>query len=182
VPGATTVTGECGAGYYCTTKATTTTPDITVADVQGLCDLNQYCEKGSVTPTDCSAGTFNNVYGSRTADSCLDCSEGFYCDGTNPRTKCSGGYICAALTDVDPSTDSSLETTPGHFTGDGFPAEVDCEPGTYQDGTNSASCEQCELTKMCPDFGMDAGTICADGADCSALGTITPKFCEYGYY
>lgn len=29
---------------------------------------------------------------------------------------------------------------------------------------------------------MDAGATCADGADCSAAGTITPKKCQYGYY
>ncbi len=54
--GLTEVTGDCLAGYYCTTGAILRNPvDQTYGD---LCTAGHYCEEGSPWPQPCPLGTY----------------------------------------------------------------------------------------------------------------------------
>ena len=47
------------------------------------CPMGYYCPKNTQFSTEfpCAKGTFNNQTGATEADSCIQCSPGFYCHG-----------------------------------------------------------------------------------------------------
>ena len=72
--GLTQPTGQCTAGYYCTSGANTSTP--TDGTTGNICPQGHYCPMGSISQTQCADGTYMNTTG---AAACLNCLAGFYC-------------------------------------------------------------------------------------------------------
>ena len=58
-------------GYYC--------PDGADSATFIVCPPGSYCPLGSVTPSDCSAGTFSSASALTDQSECLDCTSGYYC-------------------------------------------------------------------------------------------------------
>ena len=60
LPGQSAITGNCSAGYYCTSGVDMATPSTSVNNtgVGQECPLGYYCTEGSVVPTPCASGTY----------------------------------------------------------------------------------------------------------------------------
>lgn len=91
-------TGECEQGYFCTTSATSNTPD--TLDLQnrfGPCPAGFYCPPGSPYPIPCPQGTYSNIPKSTSIDACNLCDAGMYCSATAitaPEGNCDAGFYC----------------------------------------------------------------------------------------
>jgi hypothetical protein len=191
VPGSSAVTETCSPGFVCNTATTTTSPlsycadypDVTNCEDNFICPRGYYCPNADdpsvTTPAVCPQGTFSSSYGLRSSSECIQCIEGYICDGNDVRTACSGGYYCPPGTfDL-----TGLETSPGYFTEAQYPAQVKCIHGTYSAaGANSADCTPCDAGSKCTSAGLDAVTACDPGYDCSSAGTIDQMACFPGQY
>ena len=51
-------TGECAAGYYCTTGVNTATPSGSNTGTGNICTTGHYCEARTILPQECEAGTY----------------------------------------------------------------------------------------------------------------------------
>ena len=80
ISGNTAPTALCTAGSYCTQGADNAAP--TDGVMGNICPAGRYCEEGSITGTDCPAGTFSNSAGLVAVDGCEDCTPGYYCATT----------------------------------------------------------------------------------------------------
>ena len=60
-------------------SATTATP--TDGTTGNICPKGSYCPAGSVNFTKCPPGTFSNTQQNTNISSCLDCTQGKYCEG-----------------------------------------------------------------------------------------------------
>jgi len=79
VEGSTGPAGLCLQGYYCPSNDTTTSATPTAFK----CPVGYYCPNGSVAPTACGGGEFQNMEGQWT---CTPCPAGKYCQGSaNPK-------------------------------------------------------------------------------------------------
>lgn len=62
---------DCLEGYYCDELQTENpSPD------GKTCPRGQYCPVGSINPTNCPIGTYNNKKGASASTDCLDCPKG----------------------------------------------------------------------------------------------------------
>ncbi|CEM36103.1 unnamed protein product [Vitrella brassicaformis CCMP3155] len=210
-PGLTEPTGNCSAGYYCTTGNFLPAPrsgeenpnklaeNITV--IGGLCPRGAYCLEGTENGTDylCPAGSFTQSAGSPELASCQLCDAGYYCASTvSPvRDPCDGGYVC--LSGSDNKDPDGLEATcpngdpcmgypcpAGYYCPQGAVAEQACAPGNYS-GPGVEECDLCPATKYCPNSAMtDTDTTngtydCPVGRYCPE-GTVWPLPPPPGYY
>ena len=66
-------------GYYC--NHTSTQPD------QYVCPAGHYCPTGTGVPNACPEGTFSSTEGNNDAGDCLNCTEGYYCQGIDYNTQ-----------------------------------------------------------------------------------------------
>lgn len=171
----------CPAGYYCPEGTATylafPCPGGTYSDSSGLytasqcsnCTSGHYCPAGSITPSACSAGTYNPFYG-LSDPSCFPCEAGYSCPYmgmTALSNLCAAGYYCP------PGTISATQYA--------------CPPGTYSDSTNlvsQSSCSQCPAGYSCGSHTTTStlvscklGHYCAAG---TALGFDSP--CPAGTY
>ncbi|EDV28435.1 uncharacterized protein TRIADDRAFT_51343 [Trichoplax adhaerens] len=196
-PAQTTTTGLCSAGYYCQSGVNrpdpsynssimiaTVTPNLSVnvsftcpqqslgTGIGGICPIGHYCQQGSVNPTPCPAGTYNNKVGQ---SSCFTCPSGYYCPDN------------ATVHYVDKPCPT------GHWCGNGTINQYEnpCPLGTYNDQNGKSvitDCLQCPPGKYCGSTGLSTWSgICAAGWYCelSAITNMTTTRggqCQAGYY
>lgn len=119
VHNATTFTGSCSAGYYCTSGSDSKTPDGTGNGTAGPCPTGRYCPVSTANPQPCPAGTFNNRTMLTAQSECQSCLPGYYCDVPGlswPTGLCQPGFYCAS---------GSVSSNPPVVTSTGGP----CAPG-----------------------------------------------------
>lgn len=170
-----------------------------------ICPTGKYCEgENTITPEDCPAGTFSDLYGLTSEDECQALAWGYYSDDTgltnwNLGDSCDSLKYCEVNTDNTPNTITSSDMQdcdPGSYCGVGEILPNLCPPGTY--GTDPASatnnCASCPVDYYCPEFGMTDPSAhgntykCPDGYLClggaihpSNRDDVTIKFCPEGY-
>eukprot|EP01029_Cantina_marsupialis_P004433 TRINITY_DN14448_c0_g2_i1.p1 TRINITY_DN14448_c0_g2~~TRINITY_DN14448_c0_g2_i1.p1 ORF type:complete len:1632 (+),score=579.25 TRINITY_DN14448_c0_g2_i1:1-4896(+) len=156
--GLATPSGDCDAGYYCTLKASSSSPTDSTG---GECTPGHYCESGSTAPMDCPAGTFSTSSGNTATGDCTSCTPGYTCaSGTvTPTEKCLEGFYCSGG-DGSPTSRCPI----GNYCPTGSSAPVPCEAGTYQDQLQQKECNPCPAGKFCIE------------------GTHTPSECPIGHY
>ncbi|CUE73353.1 membrane-associated protein, putative [Bodo saltans] len=182
------VTGKCAPGFYCprgcsdaycTNKACTTGLTPYTKGLQGgPCPTGNYCPqtatRGSVLPTPCPAGTFQDQIAK---DVCKGCPAGWICAAGAPNPqRCGVGRYCPANT--------SAESVPR------------CPPGTfnnYVNAQNISECSLCPAGRYCPYYRLntswaycDPGYYCTSGA-VTAQGAVGSQggiggICPRGYY
>lgn len=161
-------TGQCDAGYYCDSGASTATPnDGTTGDV---CPMGHYCPTGTDVPIQCPVGMYMVA---PQASECINCTAGYYCvDGLN-LIDCPTGYYCPSGT--------------GNVTNM-------CPTGTFGGTTNLASetdCTQCTGGSYCDIPGLtaaagscSAGYFCTSGSDSPTPSGLVgiAGICPVGHY
>ncbi len=150
---------NCLAGYYCDDfKLTQPNPD------GKTCTRGYYCPAGSISPTACGVGTYNNKLGADDSTDCLACPLGKICDETalvEPKDTCPATKYCS-------NGNTKLDCTQGHYCPAGYDYQIKCQPGSYQDLTAQATCKDCPEGYYC------------DG-DLSS-NSYAPLKCPPGYY
>mmetsp|Transcript_3205 Transcript_3205/g.1897 ORF Transcript_3205/g.1897 Transcript_3205/m.1897 type:complete len:226 (-) Transcript_3205:1458-2135(-) len=158
--GASEVTGDCDAGYYCIGAATESSPS---TSTQG-----EECIAGYFCPT----GT----------NQMIPCTPGYYCDDDGlgeVAGSCEAGYTCYGMAISSRPTDEITgdKCFAGHYCvvddweeGDPGPTyHTPCEPGTSSASTGATSVDTCV---SCP-----GGFYCATKA-----GTDKTEVCYQDYY
>ena len=106
VPGLTSPTGNCSAGYYCSLSSISQVP---VGQSYGdICLTGHYCPEGTGTPVPCPIGTYLPDVGKSDVTQCVDCYPGKYCETTglsNVTGDCSAGYYCFLGANTSTPTD-----------------------------------------------------------------------------
>jgi hypothetical protein len=59
---------------------------------------------------------------------------------------------------------------------------MQCEVGYYNDEIKLDECKDCPIGSYCDQVGMTAATACETDRVCLSLNTITPMWCDIGYY
>ncbi|EDV25654.1 uncharacterized protein TRIADDRAFT_55968 [Trichoplax adhaerens] len=202
--GATNYTGDCAAGYYCTSGVNMFVPSGAHTGIAGECPVGHFCPIGSAKPLGCSAGTYNSL---KNQAQCLTCPSGYYCpENSTSHTDypCPAGRYCPAGT-TDPnqylcprgsynpyagknSISDCLMCPPGKYCEqDGLSQPTgNCSAGYYCNGwsyqstpiqySNATDISQCS----CPTTNYTGGR-CWPGTYCPE-GSGYPKACDPGFY
>ena len=188
---ATEETGFCEAGFFCIDGSDSPTPDgITSKGISGVCPVGAYCPRGTGQSNSCPRGTFSNATGLKNVSQCVDCPYGYYCDGdglTEPSGKCDPGFYCVLRSDVkNPGSATAIggPCPPGHFCPEGSSSPQQCEAGTYNLYSKSASCEICPNGYYCPNRSITfEDTDCPKGHYCPAGTRFATEYpCPEGTY
>lgn len=131
-------TGDCYAGYFCTSGASSPTQEIS--------PVGYYSLAGAAYPSPCLPGTYQSVAGQ---SSCLECPEGYYCPtlAVETPTDCPAGHFCVAGSIApEPCAIGSYVSTANSF---------------------DSACEACPAGKYCLTAGLSSPTgDCYDGFFC----------------
>lgn len=127
VKGSTAVSALCGAGYFCTSAATSTTPGKICKNYDNAAGTCSYTSDDGATCPD--GGVFN-------AGDCDDvpanqsvCPQGFWCGkGVTEPTACNDGEFSTSYGAIDDSF--CIDCSPGFYC-QGFDARTECEPGYF---------------------------------------------------
>lgn len=173
-PALKTVTGQCDAGYFCLQGAETSTPpDDTTNNPKwfGECpEGGYYCEQGVSAETPCPPGTFApGDVGKLTSEAdCTSCTAGHYCELGHQNQEsgpCDPGYYCLEGSPTRrPNASYGGICPPGFHCPQGSSWPEPCDPGTYNNASGQAVCQNCP-----------AGFYCSGN-------TTTPLECPSGYY
>ena len=147
--------GQCLAGYYCTSGSTTNTNN------GNNCAAGYYCPVGTATQLPCAAGYSTN--GNEGQASCTACAAGTYASGTG-NASCTA---CAAGT---------------YATGTGNTSCSSCLAGTYASGTGNTSCTNCSAGYYSSSGGAIACQTCTDGKWNDAGSNNCSSPCPEGFY
>ena len=189
-PNATTVTGDCSAGYYCVEGSDTPTPDNNYKGTAGPCPTGHYCPSITSVPLKCPRGTYSNVTRLRQSSECEPCDYGMYCgdDGlTSPTGECWAGFFCLrrSQTPNNPVVDATGGPCPmGHYCHNGTSYPLGCPPGTYNPTTGLSACLTCPVGYFCPENSTDYSIYpCPTGHYCPAGTSHATEYpCDLGYY
>eukprot|EP00466_Bigelowiella_natans_P015235 jgi/Bigna1/85198/estExt_fgenesh1_pg.C_20409 len=194
-------TGDCSAGYFCTSGAGKPTP--TDGITGNICPVGKYCPRGSIVPVVCPAGKFAMNEGNDAPEDCLDCPAGQYCagigsGGVDVNITCNSGYICTGGS----TTPTPLNGIGGHkcpevtYCPEGTIYVFNCPPGTYNGEMGQEKCKGCpagyyckgspephymNLTHITGSTGNQNFTDCPAGHYCPG-NTSIPQPCPSGTY
>lgn len=161
--------GLCSPGFYCVLGSNTSTPHH-----PGVCTSGSYCPLGSAFPVACPEGTFQPVLGAGSPASCLDCTPGYYCEGSgnvHPTGTCMAGYYCTGGSKMP----TQNIVPPGYFSLAGATLSTACPAGSYNHDTASSSCNLCPAGYVCPNMSTTSyiSSLCPAGAYCP-IGSFVP--------
>lgn len=186
-PGSISYTGNCNAGYYCVGGSDTPAPappgDPTSAvplPIGGRCPAGGFCPIGSSQPQPCPSGTFSSTPGRESADDCIPCLPGMYCQGSSspyPTGPCYAGFYCTSGS----SSPTQKLTPAGSYTLEGDSAPRLCPPGSYQSDSGQSSCAPCSAGRLCDRAGTVIPDICPAGHYCLE-GSNIPFPCAVGTF
>ena len=166
LPGLTQPSGECSAGYFCRSGASSLAPS--QGAEAGVCPPGTYCPAGSPEPQLCPAATFSNVSGLRSVEECTNCTAGQFCDTpglSSPVGECDAGYYCP----IGSTSAFEIVCDLGAFCPTGSETPQGCPEGTYSNATGLKSVGQC--------------SPCPGGLYCAGIGLTTPTGpCGVGFY
>ncbi|OAF70388.1 hypothetical protein A3Q56_01860 [Intoshia linei] len=147
VNGLSAVTGSCASGYYCTNGAKSIKP--TDGATGNICPVGKYCPEGSSIGTNCGIGTYQDMTGQSTVQSCKKCDAGYYCNSLGQSTttgKCKEGYYCSLGSKIENSFICPIH----HMCPLGSAIPIHCVKGEYQPTTGQKACVHCLAGKYCP--------------------------------
>ena len=164
--GFTAPTGECFAGYFCLSGASSPTPE--EGENANICPRGFYCTNATANPSPCPIGTYSNITGLQSSNQCTPCDGGYYCNAVRllqPSGMCSSGYYCPIM-----SSSPTQETCPAGFVcPEGTHVPVGCPIGTYSNQIGLHEIAQC--------------INCTEGSYCNGTGLTQPSGpCSPGYY
>ena len=147
-PQLTTDEGDCDAGHYCISGATTNTPTDEATEGGDECPPGNYCPAGSSSPIPCDPGYYRTAPGGTIIDDCDICPGGKYCDtfgASSVAGDCDEGFYCA-----EGSTVSNPAICPeGNYCPTGSEDPVPCDAGDYQDIKGQGTCKSCPAGYEC---------------------------------
>ncbi|KAI4904543.1 hypothetical protein NFI96_029611 [Prochilodus magdalenae] len=168
---ATSVSGECFAGYHCARGNISPQPLALSASEGagegGPCPAGHYCPRGSTDPQPCPEGTFSNRTKLTSQDECIHCTPGHYCDTsglTAPTGQCWEGFYCrqgASLPNALIRDHRGGPCPTGYFCPRGSSVPQACPQGSISSSEGQASCSLCPRGYYCP-----ANGSVAEGIDC----------------
>ena len=163
-----------------------------------ICPAGQYCGPSTITPANCPEGRFSDLQGLINATKCQVGSFGLQYAGTG-LTSPSAGTNCDPLKKCYPTSSNPITAATqancanGEICPGGVAVPELCPPGTYGTAAASATynCQNCDIDKYCPLWGMTAATqlTCPDGYLClggaihpSNRDDVTVRLCPKGSY
>lgn len=186
----TAVSGQCQAGYYCTSGSDSDTPGVSSKGISGECPAGHYCPSATANPVGCPMGTYSNKTRLQSDTECTKCSFGHYCGESGliePSGLCWAGFYClrGARSPNNPTLDSTSGPCPaGYYCLNGTSYPLGCPSGTYNPNTGEDSCQTCPAGYHCPENSTDySGTPCPPGHYCP-IGTKIPTEypCPIGHF
>eukprot|EP01135_Chromosphaera_perkinsii_P006890 Nk52_evm45s621 gene=Nk52_evmTU45s621 len=171
--GMTAVSGDCDAGFFCTSGVDQKAPAGGHKGSGGKCTVGHYCPAGTASPLPCSPGSFNPLENQAT---CTPCTAGFYCQDNG-------------LVDI-----SAKPCPAGHYcpTGTSSSNQYPCPAGKFlpsTGGKQASDCVPCTAGKYCATPGLSAetnncapGWYCTGGAIISKPTGSTGGMCQPGFY
>ena len=179
-PAGSATPGACSAGTYILGENN----NQTVADgclpcpASKICDGSPFgpvnCKPGfycplTGSPEPCPAGTYSDLNNGdlKSADDCLVCPPGYFCDGSDPTSFqiCPGGYYCpAGLTNGQANP-----CTAGNYCPEGSESEVPCPLGTFNINSGSSDltdCISCRAKNYCDPSDRKSENLCSAGWYC----------------
>ena len=176
----------CPPGYYCLTGA------VTYLDT--VCPSGHYCLVNTTQPYEypCPPGTFNKLTGQQTADACVACPGGSYCEGYGnswPTGLCSPGWYCNGSAAANKTSIHGGECQPGYYCPAGSSHPKPCDGGKFCNVAGlddpAGKCTAgyyCKLkAKLSTPTDVITGNICPVGFYCPE-GSTDPVPCDPGYY
>lgn len=153
-----------------------------------ICPPGRYCPAGSVSPTECTSGTYVDSSGNYDISDCINCTSGMYCSGSGnvlPTGNCSAGYYCPGGQDTP--TPVGLECTTGHYCPMGSPSPVRCPSGNYQDEIGQSDCKGCPAGYFCDStlspVVLYNSSACPEGFYCPENTTFSTQYpCPLGTF
>ena len=167
---ATSVSGECEAGYFCRRNAESATPSSN--QDSGPCPEGLYCPVGTGEPQKCPKGTYSNVKFLKRESECQNCTEGNYCGQLGARNvsgPCDPGFFCLKGSEIPNPPNVTYSGGPcpvGHYCPQGTSYPLGCEAGTYNDRTGQSNCTQCCAGFYCPSNSTSCILECPKGFYC----------------
>ncbi|CDJ50229.1 hypothetical protein, conserved [Eimeria brunetti] len=151
----------CEAGHFCPIEGMEFYTNT-------VCPWGHYCLEGSAEPEVCQPGTFNNEVGTKAADQCKPCPEGFSCSGEKALYRSLaedsllleiGGEVLLQRGDASYRT----ACVPKAYCPEGSVQPIPCPPNFYCPG-ETVSPIKCPANHYCPEE------------------TDTPEPCPQGYF
>ncbi|PIO23497.1 hypothetical protein AB205_0177400, partial [Aquarana catesbeiana] len=146
---ATSTSGECAAGYYCTSGSQLPNPELGLPGSAGPCPSGHYCTPGSIVPTPCPVGTFSSRTKLHSESECSPCSPGHFCDApglVTPAGLCYEGFYCV-LSSASPQPlyvgPAGGPCPSGHFCPPASVFPHPCPAGTYSPIERQVVCNPC---------------------------------------
>ena len=161
----------CPAGSYCPGRS----------GEPRTCPVGHWCGEGQSSPTICPAGTYQPTEGSDSADDCLTCPAGSFCDsdGMSAFVLCTNGTY-QPLQGAINGTEKCLTCPIAAYCPLGSPAYVPCPMGTYGPlpaGENPGACVTCPAGSYC-NAEVSEPTPCPAGRHLTTSGGEALRDCE----
>ena len=137
------------------------------------CPKGYYC-LGGTNKTACPAGTYNNITGATSANSCKTCSAGTYSSSTGQTscTKCPYGYYCTGGTNKTACPAGKYTTSQGASSSSSCKV---CPKGQYYiSSMNTPFCHSCPKGYRCSN---GIRTACPDGTTTKGQGSTSSDTC-----
>lgn len=171
-PAATQPSGICKSGFYCSSGAISSTPELGATG--GPCLPGTNCPQGSAVPIVCDAGYY---CASTNTEQALPCDEGFYCiQGSYTATPTGTNNSLGMIGDV---------CTVGHYCPAGSSNPTPCPPGTFSRNTQNvqaSDCFPCPAGFLCSESGIAVPhEMCPAGYICTGGEREATQLCPKGY-
>ncbi|XP_043532727.1 zonadhesin isoform X4 [Chiloscyllium plagiosum] len=178
----------CPAGTVCSNSSTVEPT---------ACPKGYYCSSRTTFPLPCPEGTYNALNGAFSADVCLSCPAGLYCQGmanSEPDGPCTEGYYCqggasSPIPQSNPKFPMNGPCAAGYYCPAGTKSPVACPKGTFKNTTGGASsefCASCYPGYYCANEGLSQPSgLCFAGFYCPGNhNSVNPNAfsCPKGYF